>query len=101
LFILGIELTVAQTAIIVLAKENSIFLRLTPGAFGIAEGVQVFFATQFGFDAAPILLAAIGARAIELLTLTCFSSAFASRFARLLASASAIKPVRAASSPPS
>ena len=88
IWILGIQLTVAQTAIIVLARENSVFLRITPGAFGVAEGVQVFFAMQFGIEPAPILLAAVIARAIELLILSFISLGFAGRLTRQLATRS-------------
>jgi uncharacterized membrane protein YbhN (UPF0104 family) len=82
--LLEIEITLPQTAIMVLAKECSVFLRLTPGAFGLAEGVQVFFGLQFGVDAAAILLAAIVARVIELLCLSLISSVLAPRLGRKL-----------------
>jgi uncharacterized membrane protein YbhN (UPF0104 family) len=77
--LLAIELTLAQTAIILLAKECSVFLRITPGAFGIAEGAQLFFATQFETDPALILLAAIIARGIELVWLSLLSVVFLRR----------------------
>jgi uncharacterized membrane protein YbhN (UPF0104 family) len=82
--ILGIQLTLIQTAITVLARETTIFLRVTPGAFGIAEGVQVFFATQFGADPASVLAAAIVARAIELVCLGVTSSVLMRRLSRRL-----------------
>jgi uncharacterized membrane protein YbhN (UPF0104 family) len=82
--LLEIEITLAQTAIMVLAKECSVFLRLTPGSFGLAEGVQVFFALQFGVDIAQILLAAIIARVIELICLSLVSSTFVPRLGRRL-----------------
>ena len=83
--ILGIELTIAQTAIMVLAKENSVVLRITPGAFGVAEGVQIFFGTQFGIDISLILLAALIFRAIELLVIGCVSFALSGRLAQRVA----------------
>jgi uncharacterized membrane protein YbhN (UPF0104 family) len=83
--ILSIELTVVQTAIIVLAKECSVILRITPGGFGVAEGVQVFFGTQFGVEVSLILLAALIARAIELLTISSVSLALSGRLARKIA----------------
>jgi uncharacterized membrane protein YbhN (UPF0104 family) len=66
---LSVESTLSETAIIVLAKECSVFFRLTPGAFGIAEGVQAFFAVAFGIDPARVVFAAIIARIIELVSL--------------------------------
>ena len=39
--LLGVKLTVLQTMIMVLARECSEFFRITPGAFGIAEGVRM------------------------------------------------------------
>jgi hypothetical protein len=84
--IIDIPLSLGETAIIVLAKENSIFFRITPGAFGIAEGVQVFFATQFGVGAPAILLAALIARVIELICLVILSFIFTTRLAKKVAS---------------
>jgi Lysylphosphatidylglycerol synthase TM region len=91
--LLAIELTLAQTAIILLAKECAVFLRITPGAFGIAEGAQLFFATQFDADPASILLAAIIARGIELVWLGLLSLAFVRRLGdRLEAGREPIEP---------
>ena len=64
---------------------RSVFLRITPGAFGIAEGVQVFFATQFGADPTHILLAAILGRTIEVVCLALVSSVLVRRLARRIA----------------
>jgi uncharacterized membrane protein YbhN (UPF0104 family) len=82
---LKIEISLAQTAIMVLAKECSVFVRLTPGAFGLTEGVQVFFGLQFGAEAATILVAAIIARIIELVCLGLVSAALVPRLGRRLA----------------
>ena len=84
---LKIEISLAQTAIMVLAKECSVFVRLTPGAFGLTEGVQVFFGLQFGAEAATILVAAIIARIIELVCLGLVSAALVPRLGRRLAAA--------------
>jgi uncharacterized membrane protein YbhN (UPF0104 family) len=83
--ILSIELTIAQSAIIVLAKESSVVLRITPGGFGVAEGVQAFFGTQFGVDLSLILLAALILRAIELLIISSVSLALSGHLARRVA----------------
>jgi hypothetical protein len=88
---LQIELSLAQAAIMVLAKECSMFLRLTPGAFGLSEGVQVFFGVQFGAEAATILVAAIVARIIELVCLTVVSLALVPRLGRRIATAAGEK----------
>jgi uncharacterized membrane protein YbhN (UPF0104 family) len=97
-YLLAIDLTLAQTTIIVLAKDCSIFLRITPGGFGIAEGVQVFFALQFGADPARVLLAAILGRAMEVVCLALVSSVLVRRLARRLAGNQA--PEMNASAPP-
>jgi hypothetical protein len=66
---LGIDMSPWQALIITLAKECSVFLRLTPGAFGISEGVQAFFAFCFGLDVARVVLAGLTGRVLEILCL--------------------------------
>mgnify|MGYP001328661442 CR=1 FL=1 len=64
--ILQVNAPVGQVAIMTLAKECSVILRITPGSFGVAEGVQVFFAAVFGIDVPSVLLSALIMRVIEL-----------------------------------
>jgi uncharacterized membrane protein YbhN (UPF0104 family) len=66
---LGVEIDVVQALIITLAKECSIFIRLTPGSIGVAEGVQAFFAIAFGLNPASVVLAGLLGRLIELAVL--------------------------------
>jgi uncharacterized membrane protein YbhN (UPF0104 family) len=61
-----VDAPLGQVAVIVLAKECSVILRITPGSLGVAEGVQVFFAAMFHIDVPGILLSALIIRAIEL-----------------------------------
>lgn len=71
---LGVPIGAGEALIITLAKECSVFLRLTPGAFGVAEGVQAFFAVAFGLDAARVVLAGLSGRVIEIICLAIASS---------------------------
>jgi len=57
--------TLGQAAIITMVKDCAVFFRLTPGGFGVAEGVQAFFALAFGLDVARIILIGLACRVIE------------------------------------
>jgi uncharacterized membrane protein YbhN (UPF0104 family) len=87
LWLLDVKLTFLQTAVMVLAKECSVFLRITPGAFGVSEGVQVFFGAAFGVDVGSILLAAVIARVVELVCLGMIAAPFFRRLGPRLAAA--------------
>jgi uncharacterized membrane protein YbhN (UPF0104 family) len=87
---LDIPIGILHATILVLAKECSIFLRLTPGGFGIAEGVQAFFAVAFGLDVALVVLAGLIGRSIELILILIISGAMAKTLhARIAAGATA------------
>ncbi|MBA4219470.1 lysylphosphatidylglycerol synthase transmembrane domain-containing protein [Bosea vestrisii] len=65
-----VPLSFGQAAIITLVKDCSLFFRLTPGGFGVAEGVQAFFAIAFGLDASRIVLVGLAGRVVEIICLT-------------------------------
>ena len=56
-----------------LAKECSIFFRITPGAIGVAEGVQAYFAIVYGVNPAEVVFAALIFRVIEIFCLLIMS----------------------------
>ena len=64
--ILKVDAPLGRVAVMTLAKECTVILRITPGSFGVTEGVQVFFAAMFGIDVPGVLLSALIIRAIEL-----------------------------------
>ena len=70
---LNVPMSWEQALIITLAKECSIFLRLTPGAFGVVEGIQAFFAFIFDLDVARVVLAGVAARVLEIVCLSVVS----------------------------
>ena len=63
---LHINLDVWQIAVITLAKECSIIVKLTPGALGISEGVVAFFAAIYGVPVFQLIIVALGVRLVEL-----------------------------------
>lgn len=63
---LQVELDIWQIAVITLAKECSIVVKLTPGALGISEGVVAFFAAIYGVPVLQLILVALGVRLVEL-----------------------------------
>lgn len=74
--LLGMNLSVLQVAVIVFIKECSMFFRITPGALGVAEGVQVFFAIAYGVSPVDIVLVSVAYRVIEIGCLVIFTAIF-------------------------
>jgi uncharacterized membrane protein YbhN (UPF0104 family) len=72
-WLLGVPMGLAQAILIVFAKECVMVLRLTPGSFGIAEGVQMYFAAIFELDVALVFVAALISRVIEIASLSVIS----------------------------
>ncbi|MBR3190211.1 lysylphosphatidylglycerol synthase transmembrane domain-containing protein [Bosea sp. (in: a-proteobacteria)] len=68
-----LPITLGQAAIITMVKDCAVFFRLTPGGFGVAEGVQAFFALAFGLDVARIILIGLACRVIEIACLAAVS----------------------------
>ena len=63
---IDLELSFPQAIIMVLVKECSVFIRLTPGSIGVAEGVLGIFATFFALDPSRVILANVVVRIIEI-----------------------------------
>jgi uncharacterized membrane protein YbhN (UPF0104 family) len=82
---LGVDISIVQALIITLAKECSIFIRLTPGSIGVAEGVQAFFAVAFGLNPTIVVLAGLLGRVIELVELLVVAIIFVPRIQQAIA----------------
>lgn len=76
---LNIDLSLSQTAVMVLVKECSLVLRITPGAFGVAEGVLAFLALTFGVSPVQVVFAGLIYRCLELICLLAALVVFARR----------------------
>ncbi|WID98758.1 lysylphosphatidylglycerol synthase transmembrane domain-containing protein [Bosea vestrisii] len=68
-----LPITLGQAAIITMVKDCAVFFRLTPGGFGVAEGVQAFFALAFGLDVSRIIMIGLACRVIEIACLAVVS----------------------------
>lgn len=81
---LDLNVSFSGAATMMLVKENLIFLRLTPGAFGVTEGVFAMFAIGYGLDPAKVVFASLICRVIELASLGALVLIFVRRVAKKL-----------------
>lgn len=81
---LGLKVNLPQATTMMLIKENMTLLRLTPGGFGITEGIFAMFAIGYGLDPVKVVFASLICRVIELASLAALVLIFVRRVAKKL-----------------